>query len=66
MKKQIYVGMAVFSITVIAFLGVLTGRQFLSLLAGPEPAEGASLEQMEGQYITYSVVHPVASFVEEY
>ena len=66
MKKQIYVGMAVFAIAAIAFLGALTGRQFLSLLAGPEPAEGASLEQMEGQYITYSVVHPVASFVEEY
>ena len=67
MKRQIYLGMAIFALAVAVFFCVLTGRQFLSLLSGPMPAaDGVSLEQMEGQYITYSVAHPVASFVEEY
>ncbi|MDE6203996.1 MAG: hypothetical protein K2G19_11040 [Lachnospiraceae bacterium] len=66
MKKQIYLGMAVFAAAVMVFLGILTGRQFLSLVSGPKESAGVSLEQMEGQYITYSVARPVASFAEEY
>lgn len=66
MKKLFYVGMAVFSVVVMVFFGVLTGRQFLSLLSGPERADNVSPGQMEGQYITYRVARPVASFVEEY
>ena len=67
MKKQIYIGMALFALAAAVFFCVLTGREFLSLVSGPEAAaDGASLEQMEGQYITYSVAHPVASFAEEY
>lgn len=67
MKKQIYLGMAIFALAVAVFFCVLTGRQFLSLMAGPNAVtDGVPLEQMEGQYITYSVAHPVASFVEEY
>lgn len=67
MKKQIYLGLAIFTLAVAVFFGVSTGKQFLSLLSGPAPAaDGVSLEQMEGQYITYQVAHPVASFVEEY
>lgn len=67
MKKMSYLGMAAFALAAAVFFCVLAGRQFLSLVAGPEPAaDGVSLEQMEGQYITYSVTHPVSSFVEEH
>ncbi len=67
MKKQLYLAMAILTLALAIFFSVWTGRQILSLMAGPEAAEdGIPLEQMEGHYITYSVARPVASFVEEY
>lgn len=67
MKKKVYLGMAVFALAMALFFCVLTGRQFFSMMSGPKLAEaGISLEEMEGQYITYSAAHPIAAFAEEY
>lgn len=67
MKKRIYLGMALFSLTAAVFFAVLAGKQFLDLVSGPvSVSEGTDLEQIEGQYAVYNVVRPFVSFPDEY
>ncbi len=67
MKKQVSMALSLLSLAAAVFFSVLAGRQFLSVAAGPEAVpEGSPVETMRGEYITYSVAHPVACFAEEY
>lgn len=67
MKKKMSIGIALFTAAAAVLLFVLAGKPFLEMAGGAAPA-GDSLElaQMEGQYIVYSVAHPIASYAEEF
>lgn len=65
--KKMYSGIAAFALLTVIFLGVAAGGPFLQMIAGPQTEMAdQSFEQMEGNYITYEVTHPVVSFAEEY
>lgn len=67
MKRQIATNITVLAVIVTVFFSVLTGSRFLKMTAGPVTAENtADFENLEKQYITYSVTHPIASYPEEY
>ena len=65
--KKWYSGMAALALLTMIFYGVLAGKPFLQMAAGPqEELGGRGFEQLEGEYIAYEVTHPVVSYVEEY
>lgn len=67
MKKQIVAGIAVLAVIVTVFYAVLTGSQFLEMMAGAKNAgDNLALEEMENRYITYSVANPILTYAEEY
>ncbi|MDE7223022.1 MAG: hypothetical protein K2O34_04480, partial [Acetatifactor sp.] len=49
------------------FFGLISGPQFVQLLAGSRPLEtGEAFNQAEGSYIAYEAAYPVAEYVEKY
>ena len=67
MKKQIVAVIAVLAVIVTAFYAVLTGSQFMAMMTGAKnDGDNLILEEMENQYITYSVADPIVTYAEEY
>lgn len=65
--KKWYSGLAALALLTLIFYGVLAGKPFLQMAAGPLEEFGErGFEQLEGEYITYEVTHPVVSYIEEY
>lgn len=67
MKKQIVAVIAVLAVIVTVFYAALTGSQFMAMMAGAKNiGDNLTLEEMENQYITYSVADPIVTYAEEY
>lgn len=67
MKKQIVAVIAVLAVIVTVFYAVLTGSKFMAMMTGAKNAgDNLTLEEMENQYITYSVADPIVTYAEEY
>ena len=67
MNKQIRAGVVVLAAIVAVFFSVLTGGKFLKMAVGAADAEDyATLEEMEGKYIAYTMNNSIVSYAEEY
>ena len=67
MDRQTHTKIFLFSAVAVLFFCIMAGRQFFAFISGPEPTAGhIDLGELEGEYVSYYVTHPVASFVEEY
>lgn len=67
MKKWVSILVTVCAAMVSVFFFVLAGGNFLQMFSGPMPLmDGTDFAEVEGKYISYGAVHPVASYNEEY